>query len=139
MLGTGTTLDTARLKEVLGARYALDPHNISGFVLGEHGDSSFAAWTTVSAGGVGIERWPGCDAASLEGIFDGVRKAAYEIIRRKRATYYAIGAATALLSEAILRDQRSVWPASVPLSGQYGLDGLSLSLPCVLGKKRPSR
>ena len=134
VFGSGTTLDTARLKTALGARFGLDPHSIHGYVLGEHGDSEFAAWSTVAAGGVGVRDWPGYDAAELERIFTGVRRAAYEIVKRKRATYYAIGAAAALIAEAVLRDQGSVLPVSVALDGQYGLRGLSLSLPCVLGR-----
>lgn len=134
VLGSGTTLDTARLKTLLGSRFGFDPHSIHGYILGEHGDSEFPAWSTVTAGGVNIRGWPEYDAQELEGIFQQVRTAAYEIIKRKRATYFAIGAATALIAEAILRDQRSILPVSAPLTGQYGISGISLSLPCVLGR-----
>lgn len=133
VLGSGTTLDTARLKALLGERFSLDPHSIHGYVLGEHGDSEFVAWSTVRAGGVPLERWSGYRAEETESMFQAVRTAAYEIISRKKATYYAIGAASALILEAVLRDQRTVLPVSVPLRGEYGLSGLSLSLPCVLG------
>lgn len=134
VLGSGTLLDTARLKTALGERFGLDPHSIHGYVLGEHGDSEFAAWSTVMAGGVGVRRWPGYSPAEMEGLFQKVRTAAYEIVKRKRATYFAIGAAAALIAEAVLRDQRTVLPVSVRLRGQYGLEGVCLSLPCVVGR-----
>lgn len=139
VLGSGTTLDTARLKTLLGDKFGFDPHSIHGYILGEHGDSEFPAWSTVTAGGVNIRDWPGYDARLLQGVFEQVRTAAYEIIKRKRATYFAIGAATALIAEAILRDQRSILPVSIPLRGQYGLRGVSLSLPCVLGREGVAR
>lgn len=139
VLGSGTLLDTARLKALLGERFGLDPHSVHGYILGEHGDSEFPAWSTVSAGGVRVQDWPGYSPEEMERLFQKVRTAAYEIIRRKKATYYAIGAAAALIAEAILRDQRTVLPVSVPLQGQYDLRGVSLSLPCVLGREGVSR
>lgn len=135
VFGSGTVLDTARLKAALGARFGFDPHSIHGYVLGEHGDSEFPAWSTVAAGGAGIRSWPGFDEKEARGLFEGVRRSAYEIIKRKRATYFAIGAAAALIAEAVLRDQGTILSVSVSLGGQYGLSGLSLSLPCVLGRE----
>ena len=135
VLGSGTLLDTARLKSLLGERFGMDPHSIHGYVLGEHGDSEFAAWSTVAAGGVRIQDWPGYSPAEMEQLFQRVRTAAYEIIKRKRATYFAIGAASALIAEAVLRDQRTILPISVPLRGPYGLRDLSVSLPCILGRE----
>lgn len=135
VFGSGTLLDTARLKFLLGERFGLDPHSIHGYILGEHGDSEFPAWSTVAAGGVRIRDWPGYSPAEMEQLFQRVRTAAYEIVKRKRATYFAIGAAAALIAEAVLRDQRTILPVSVPLRGPYGLRELSLSLPCVLGRE----
>lgn len=134
VFGSGTTLDTARLKTLLGSEFGLDPHSIHGYILGEHGDSEFAAWSTVAAGGLGIRQWPGYDAARAGELFEKARRAAYEIIRRKRATYYAIGAACSLIAEAVLRDQRTILPVSVPSEGRYGTAQVFLSLPCVLGR-----
>lgn len=133
VFGTGTSLDTARLRTLLGEELGLDPRSVHGYVLGEHGDSEFPAWSTVVAGGVPVRRWTGQDR--LDAVFERVRAAAYEIIKRKRATYYAIGATTAALCEAVLRDQRTVLPVSVPLTGQYGLKEVALSLPCVVGRE----
>lgn len=135
VLGTGTSLDTARLKALLGERLGVDPHSVDGYILGEHGDSEFPAWSTVRVGGVPIRDWPGLDAAGLDALFERVRTAAYEIIKRKKATYFAIGATAAIVSEALLRDQGSVLPVSVPIDGAYGLKDVSLSLPCCLGAR----
>lgn len=134
VLGSGTTLDTSRLRGMIGASVGVDPSSLHGYVLGEHGDSEFAAWSTITAGGINIRNFPGYDERRAEGYLDRVRKAAYEVIQRKRATYFAIGAAVGVLSEAILRDNRSIYPVSVPLDGQYGIRNVSLSLPCVLGR-----
>jgi L-lactate dehydrogenase len=134
VLGSGTSLDTARLRVLLGRDFGFDPASIHGYVLGEHGDSEFAAWSTVTAGGLGVRDWPAYDESKALRSFERTRAAGYEIIRRKRATYFAIGAAVGVIGEALLRDQRSIYPVSVPLDGQYGLSGVSLSLPCVLGR-----
>jgi len=135
IFGSGTALDTARLKLLLGEAFGFDPASIHGYILGEHGDSEFAAWSTVTAGGLRIGAWPGFDAAKAEGLFQRTRAAAYEVIKRKRATYFAVGAAVSAIAQAVLRDQRSIFPVSVPLTGQYGLKSISLSLPCVLGRE----
>lgn len=135
VFGSGTLLDTARLKSLLGERFGIDPHSIHGYILGEHGDSEFAAWSMVAAGGVKIQDWPGYNSAEMEQLFQRVRTAAYEIIKRKKATYFAIGAAASVIAEAVLRDQHTILPVSVPLRGAYGLRDLSLSLPCVLGRE----
>lgn len=135
VLGSGTTLDTSRLRSLIGAAVGVDPASIHGYVLGEHGDSEFAAWSTIDAGGINVREFPGYGAARADKLLEQVRRAAYEVIQRKRATYYAIGAAVGALAEAILGDQRSIHAVSVPLGGQYGVRGVSLSLPCVLGRE----
>lgn len=134
VFGSGTTLDTARLKTLLGERFGLDPHSIHGYILGEHGDSEFVAWSTVVAGGLNIRRWPGYNANEMRALFEKVRTAAYEIIQRKRATYFAIAAAVGVIVEAVLRGQDSILPVSVPAGGRFDIHGVSLSLPCVLGQ-----
>jgi len=139
IFGSGTSLDTARLKLMLGETFGFDPASIHSYVLGEHGDSEFAAWSTVTAGGLHIRDWPGFDSAKAEKLFQQVRVAGYEIVKRKRATYFAIGAAVSAIAQAVLRDQRSIFPVSVPLTGQFGLESVSLSLPCVLGREGVAR
>lgn len=139
VLGSGTSLDTARLRLLLGQAYGFDPASIHGYVLGEHGDSEFAAWSTVSAGGLAVRDWPGYDPSQCENLFQRARGAAYDVIRRKRATHFAVGAAVSTIAQALLRDQRSILPVSVPMMGQYGLRSVSLSLPCVLGRGGAAR
>lgn len=137
VFGTGTSLDTARLRTLVGLELRVDPRSVHGYILGEHGDSEFAAWSTATAGGIPVRAWAAQDR--LDALFERVRTAAYEIIKRKRATYYAIGATTAVVCEAVARDQRSILPVSVPLTGQYGLSDVALSLPCVLGREGVAR
>jgi L-lactate dehydrogenase len=137
--GSGTSLDTARLRLMLGEAYGFAPESVHGYVLGEHGDTEFPAWSTVAAGGLPLRDWPGGDPALNDSLFERTRRAAYEVVARKRATHFAVAAAVGAIAEAVLRDQKAVLPVSVPLSGQYGLSGLSLSLPCVVGARGVER
>ncbi|MBI3549067.1 MAG: hypothetical protein HY078_08515 [Elusimicrobia bacterium] len=104
-------------------------------MLGEHGDSEFVAWSTVFAGGVNVRKWSGYSWEEIDALERRVRTAAYEIIKRKKATYFAIGAAVSSVLDAVLNDRGRVIPISTPLEGQYGLRGVCLSLPCVLGAR----
>lgn len=137
VIGTGTVLDTARLRALLGDWYGVDPQSVHAYVLGEHGDSEFVPWSIATIGGtplVGTEvlgrRW---DAAAMADLVTAVRRAAYEIIERKGYTNWAIGAVIGQLVGMVLRDERSVVPVSVRLSGEFGLAGPCLSLPARLG------
>ena len=137
VIGTGTMLDTARVRALLGAHYAVDPRSVHAYILGEHGDSEVPLWSTASIGGQPIQdrtvlarSW---DRTAMDGLFDRVRRAAYEIIERKGYTNLAIGAVLAQLVEAILGDQRSVLPVSVRLDGEYGIGDVCLSIPCIIG------
>jgi L-lactate dehydrogenase len=121
VFGSGTVLDTARLKYLLGEHLSLDPRSIHAFIIGEHGDSEFPVWSSASVAGVPIHQI--CEMrgyyhheASMEKIADDVRHSAAEIIRRKKATYYGIGMATERIAEAIFRDEKSILPVSVALS-----------------------
>ncbi len=138
VVGTGTVLDSARLRDLLGRRYGVDPRSVHGYVLGEHGDSEFVPWSIASVGGARlVDRevlgvaWDAADAAAME---DEVRHAAYAIIERKGWTNWAIGSVIRELVAIVLRDECSVVPVSVPPGGAYGLDGPSLSLPARLGR-----
>lgn len=137
VIGTGTMLDTARFRALLGAHYEVDPRSVHAYILGEHGDSEVPLWSSASIGGQPIldrtvlgHPW---DREAMDGLFDRVRRAAYEIIERKGYTNLAIGVVLAQLVEAILGDQRSVLPVSVRLDGEYGLGGVCLSIPCIVG------
>ncbi len=137
VIGTGTLLDSARLRALLGERYGVDPQSVHGYVLGEHGDSEFVPWSLVSIGGVKVMghevlgvAW---DASAMAGLETEVRRAAYEIISRKGWTNWAIGSVIRELVSMVQRDERSIVPVSVDLTGQYGLHGPCLSLPARVG------
>lgn len=137
ILGTGTMLDTSRLRTLLGDHYHVDPVSVHGYILGEHGDSEFAAWSTVSIGGKPIcgetvldQPW---DAAAMDGIYQQVRNAAYTIINGKGYTNWAIGVVIAKLVDIILSDRQAIQPVSTFLTGQCGVRNVCLSLPARVG------
>jgi L-lactate dehydrogenase len=137
VVGSGTVLDTSRLRHVLSRRFDVDPGNVHGYVVGEHGDTSVVVWSAASVSGVPLERYAashgGFDAADRAAVEERVRGAAAEIIERKGATYYAIALATAEIVEAVLRDERSVLTVSTLLDGAYGVEDVYASAPCVVG------
>ena len=133
VIGTGTMLDTARLRQVLGRELRLDPRSVHAQVLGEHGDSEVVIWSGARVGGTPLRDWPGWDEAREETLATEVRTAAYEIIRRKGATNHAIGLVTAALLRWMLRGERRVLTISRVQEGAMGLSGLALSLPTVVG------
>jgi L-lactate dehydrogenase len=139
VLGSGTTLDTSRFRYLLGGHFGVDARSVHAYVVGEHGDTAVPLWSSAEVGGVPLDRlerpegraW---DDATRAALFEDVRTAAYEIIKRKKATYYAIGLALLAIVEAILRDQRTVLTVSVPMRGRHGIDRMALSLPAVVGR-----
>jgi len=140
VVGSGTILDTARLRYLLSQHYGVDPRSAHAYVVGEHGDSELALWSLANIAGVRLTDFVGAngqgyDQAALDRIFDETRNAAYEIIQRKKATYYAIGLGLLSIVEAILRDQHTVMTVSSPLSGEYGVDGIAISMPAIVGRK----
>lgn len=138
VIGTGTMLDTARLRQALGRELALDPRSVHAQVVGEHGDSEVVLWSSARVGGTPLRAWPGWGAARERPVADEVRTAAYEIIRRKGATNHAIGLVTAALLRSILRDERRVLTVSRVQDGVHGLGGVALSLPAVVGAEGAS-
>lgn len=135
VLGTGTLLDTARLRRVLGDALAIAPRSVHAQVIGEHGDSEVALFSSARIGGVPLRRWPGWDAAREAEWASQVRRAAYEIIARKGATNHAIGVVTAKLLGWALSDERRVLTVSRVQRGALGLDGLATSLPAIVGRR----
>jgi L-lactate dehydrogenase len=133
VIGTGTMLDTARLRQRLGERLDVSPGSIHAQVVGEHGDSEVVLWSGARAGGVSIRAWPGWTDDDEARIAHEVRVAAYEIIRRKGATNHAIGLVTANLLRALLRDERRVLDVSRVQDGALGLREVALSLPAIVG------
>jgi L-lactate dehydrogenase len=139
VIGSGTILDTARFRYLLGEHYHVDPRSVHAYIVGEHGDTELALWSLANIAGVRLRDFldpngRGYDQAAMDRIFEQTRTAAYEIIKRKRATYYAIGLGLLTIVEAVLRDQRTVLTVSTPMTGQYGVEGTAMSLPTIVGQ-----
>ncbi|MFL5805464.1 MAG: L-lactate dehydrogenase [Roseiflexaceae bacterium] len=139
VIGSGTILDTARFRYLLGEYYRVDPRSIHAYIVGEHGDTEVALWSLANIAGVRLRDFVGPEGqgyvqATMDKIFEQTRTAAYEIIKRKHATYYAIGLGLLAIVEAILSDQRTILTVSTPMSGQYGVEGIAISLPTIVGR-----
>jgi L-lactate dehydrogenase len=132
VIGTGTMLDSARLRQVLGRELDLDPRSIHGQVVGEHGASEVVLWSGVRVGGLALREWAGWDAGRQARVTDEVRGAGAEVIRLKGATTHAIGLVTATLLKWMLRGARRVLTVARVQEGALGLTGVALSLPTVL-------
>ena len=138
VFGSGTVLDTARLKQLMGNRLGVDARNVHTFIIGEHGDSELPVWSSANVSGVDIDSYcekcvKGCTCSSFDSVFEDVRDAAYGIIEAKGATYYAIAEAVKRIASAIVRDEHAILPVSALLDGQYGLKDVCLGVPCVIG------
>lgn len=141
VIGSGTVLDTARFRYALARDAGVDSRNVHGYILGEHGDSEFAAWSMTHIAGLKIEDYclacGQCGDAgkhNREAILKEVRESAYHIIDYKGSTYYAIGLAMTRIAGAILRNEHSILSVSVELTGEFGINGVCLSVPCVVGR-----
>jgi L-lactate dehydrogenase len=134
VLGTGTMLDTARMRQMLGVELGVSPKSIHLHVLGEHGDSQVAAFSGATVGGVSLRHLAGWSAERERPLADRVRFAAREIIRRKGATNHAIGLTTAHLLKWALNDERRVLTVSRVQTGVLGLSDVALSLPAIVGR-----
>lgn len=137
ILGTGTSLDTIRLKRILSERTGVDAKQIQGFCMGEHGDSSFIAWSHVSLGGVPLPEFlqssqNGERLFEMEEIQDEVHVTGASIISGKHCTEFGVGSVVTDVIAAVSRNQMRVLPLSVHLSGQYGWHGLSIGTPCIV-------
>lgn len=144
VIGSGTILDTARFRALLAAHFGVDPRSVHAFIAGEHGDSEVPIWSSANIAGMRLPDYCAAmgvpfDRAALQGIFEQTRDAAYHIIERKGATYYAVAAGLLRITEAILRDQRTVLPVSTLIDDYYGIDGIYLSLPAVIGRRGVER
>jgi L-lactate dehydrogenase len=138
VLGSGTMLDTARFRSLLGAHCGVDPHHVHGYVLGEHGDSEVLTWSLATVAGMPIGAFTQLRridfSESVRQVIDGkVRGAAYTIIRGKGATYYGVGSALARITDAVLHDQRSVLTVCAPSPEVLGVRDVTVSLPRLVG------
>lgn len=136
VLGSGTSLDTSRLKVALSKALDVnDPRSIHAYIMGEHGDSEFAAFSTATVGNVPVTvlaKEKGLTKEDLAKLEDDVRNKAYEIINKKGATFYGVATALARLSKAILRDENAVLPVSAFMDGQYGLQDVYIGTPAIV-------
>jgi L-lactate dehydrogenase len=138
VFGSGTTLDTARFRTLLGTHCGVDPHHVHGHVIGEHGDSEVLTWSLVSVGGMPLDtfaRMRGVEfsEAIRSDIDQKVRRAAYTIISGKGATYYGIGCALARIVDAVLHDQRSILTVCAPTEDVAGVKNVTVALPRLVG------
>ena len=137
VIGSGTILDTARFRYLLSQHFNVDARSVHGFIVGEHGDSEVPVWSLTNIAGMRLTEYTRhndakCSPEQMEHIFAQTRDAAYEIIHRKGATYYAVAAGLLSITEAILRDQSTVLSVSSLVRGLYGIEDVYLSLPTVL-------
>jgi len=140
VIGSGTILDTARFRFLLGQHFNIDTHSIHAYIIGEHGDSQVPIWSLANIAGMRLDEYSRLngillDPSTREEIANNTRRAAYEIIHRKGATYYAIAAGLVRVIEAIVRDEYSVLTISSAVNGVHGLNDVALSLPCVVNRQ----
>ncbi len=139
VIGSGTVLDTARLKYAIGEHLNVDSRSVHAFIIGEHGDSEIAAYSSANVSGIPLNKF--CEMRGhynhekdTDEIAQTVKNSAYEIISRKKATYYGIAMSVKRICEAIVRDEKSILPISSMLHGEYGISDISLSMPAIVGK-----
>ncbi len=133
IFGSGTILDTARFRLILGEKMSVDPKSVHAYIVGEHGDSELPLWSTAMVGNTNIDNFYKLSKSNKKRIFDQAKNAVYAIIKGKQATYYAIAAGIVQLSRAVLFDKKTVFTVSHPLNGEFGIKDVSLSLPVVIG------
>lgn len=138
VIGSGTVLDTSRFKYLLSEHFDIDARNIHTYIMGEHGDSEIATWSLTSVAGMNVNEYCSkvcskCKDLSKDKILEDVKKAAYEVIEKKGATYFAVALAITRIVEAILRDENSILTVSSLLEGQYGIDNIYLGIPSIIG------
>lgn len=138
VIGSGTVLDTARLKYNLGEHLGVDSRTVHAFIIGEHGDSELAAWSSATVSGVPLSRF--CEMRghfrhdeAEERIQEMVKNSAYEIIQKKKATYFGVAMAVRRICEVIVRDEKSILSVSSLMTGQFGIDDIYLSMPAIVG------
>ncbi|HBA36929.1 TPA: L-lactate dehydrogenase [Candidatus Falkowbacteria bacterium] len=135
IFGSGTILDTARFRFLLGEKLSVDPKSLHAYIIGEHGDSEVPLWSKIMIGNTFLDRFQKINKKEKENIFNNAKNAAYAIIAGKQATYYAIAAGVTHLVEAVLFDKKTVFTVSHSVDGRFGIKDVCLSLPAVIGEK----
>jgi L-lactate dehydrogenase len=137
VIGSGTSLDSARFRQALAEKIGIDARNVHAYIMGEHGDSEFAVWSHANVAGVQLEQWlqenRHLSEEDLVNLFLDVRDAAYTIIEKKGATYYGIAVALARITKAIFEDEKAVLPLSVFQEDQYGIQDVFIGQPAIVG------
>ena len=137
VIGSGTVLDTARLKYLLGAHLGVDSRSVHAFIIGEHGDSELAVWSSANISGVDLDSFcdicGACDGETLHRLYEDVRTSAYKVIEKKGATYYAIALAVTRIARSIVREEHSVLPVSAYVNGHYGVSDVYFGVPSIVG------
>lgn len=137
VMGSGTTLDSSRFRKEIAELTEVDPRSVHAYIMGEHGDTEFAVWSHANIGGLPINEWVKsneADELALLESFKKVKNAAYEIIERKKATYYGIATALARITKAILYDENSIYSVSSLMQGEYGLDDVYIGSPAIINR-----
>ena len=139
VFGSGTVLDTARLKYELGNHLNVDLRSVHAFIIGEHGDSEIPAWSSANVSGIPLNKF--CEMRGyfnhdegMKRIAESVKNSAYEIISKKNATYFGVAMAVKRICEAVVRDEKSILSVSSKINGEFGIEGISLSMPAIVGK-----
>lgn len=138
VIGSGTVLDTARLKCMLGGELGVDARSVHAFIIGEHGDSELAVFSSANVSGIDLRDFydmcqPDEYQDDTERIYDQVKDSAYKIIESKKATYFGVAMAVCRICECIMRNEHSILTVSGVVEGQYGASDMALSLPCIVG------
>lgn len=139
VIGSGTSLDSARFRQAIAELVDVDARNVHAYILGEHGDTEFPVWSHANVAGLQIYEWvknnPDVDEEAMVNLFFNVRDAAYTIIEKKGATFYGIAVALARITKAILNDENSVLPLSVYLEGEYGQNDIYIGAPAIINRQ----
>jgi L-lactate dehydrogenase len=140
VIGSGTVLDSARFRYIISQHCHVDARNVHAYIIGEHGDSEVILWSQVRIGGTPLKEFSkestyACDPIDKESVTKDIRNSAYHIIEAKGATNYGVSLAVRRIVEAIIRDENSVLTVSTLLNGEYGLNDVCLSVPCIINRK----
>ena len=139
VIGSGTSLDSARFRQEIATLLDVDARNVHGYILGEHGDTEFPVWSHANVAGLQIYEWikenPGVDEQALVDVFFKVRDAAYDIIEKKGATFYGIAVALTRITKAILDNENAVLPISAYLDGEYGQSDVYIGVPAIINRQ----